>query len=489
MITAPELYLYLRDYVELRSKELQTPGLWPLKKHDRGEFIFKFPHTEPQLEHAPELKEENNPYRGLKAYDEEHARFFFGRQELIQELYVQVSRPQQQLTAVLGISGSGKSSLVKAGLIPYLRKYALNLIQAAYLTLGILKVIPSFPVRLLPINYVHQWHILETMRPGGNPFKELVRTFAPLVTEEIPVQKLQDNPQKLVNLINQWNKTTKQELLLVIDQFEELINQAAKLISSSKENKKNWLDKLTKIFKLDNPEKSQSEEAQPEWQKFLDFLVNIIQKCPQLSIVVTLRSDFEPRFVGSVLKPYWDRFIVRPMRPDELREVVEAPATEMALYFEPANLVDRLVDEVNQMPGALPLLSFTYLPDDAYRVTIRHLMMRMVSETTGELARRQVPESELIYSNEKKNEQVKELISRFIEKRLLVTGTNIKGEVYYEPTHDILVNSWMKELLESSKGTNPYKLNVFEELSLQFSLRNDVEQYTKNGKKKDFLWD
>ena len=364
VITAPELYLYLRDYVELRSKELQTPGLWPLKKHDRGEFIFKFPHTEPQLEHAPELKEENNPYRGLKAFDEEHARFFFGRQELIQRLFTQVSRPQQQFTVVLGISGSGKSSLVKAGLIPHLRKYELNLIQAAYLTLGILKVIPSFPVRLLPINYVHQWHILETMRPGGNPFKELVRTFSSLDPEKITFEKLKDKPHELVDRVNQWSDKKdnhKRKLLLIIDQFEELITQAPKVVSSSEDKKETWLDKVKIILKFDNQEDSQSEseKAQLEWQQFLDFLVNIIKNCSQLSIIVTLRSDFEPGFAESVLKPYWNRFIVRPMRPDELREVVEAPATEMALYFEPANLVDRLVDEVNQMPGALPLLSFT----------------------------------------------------------------------------------------------------------------------------------
>jgi hypothetical protein len=77
---------------------------------------------------------------------------------------------------------------------------------------------------------------------------------------------------------------------------------------------------------------------------------------------VILRSDFEPRFLSSeALKSYWTqaRFPVRAMRSDELRQAIERPATEMALYFEPSNLVDKLIDEVGQMPGALPLLSFT----------------------------------------------------------------------------------------------------------------------------------
>lgn len=77
VITAPELYLYLRDNVETRSDERQTPGLYPLKKHDRGEYIFHDPNFDPQtLSKADPIDETNNPYRGLKPFEEEHARFF-----------------------------------------------------------------------------------------------------------------------------------------------------------------------------------------------------------------------------------------------------------------------------------------------------------------------------------------------------------------------------------------------------------------------------
>ncbi len=189
------------------------------------------------------------------------------------------------------------------------------------------------------------------------------------------------------------------------------------------------------------------------------LLANILQSCPQLTLVVTLRSDFEPRFLDSALQPYWSkaRFIVRPMRTDELRDAVEKPATEMALYFEPATLVDRLVDEVAQMPGGLPLLSFTLsemyinlhrawleegkedraltvdrdfeqqggvagsltrranaeytnLPDDAHRKTMRQVMLRMVELEGGEAVRRRVPTTELDYPEAQENQRVETVL-------------------------------------------------------------------------------
>ncbi len=528
-IIAPELYIYLRDYVEKNSKEKQTPGFFPLQKHDRGEYIFQIPGRELNLAETPELNPDNNPYRGLKSYDEKHVRFFFGRQKLSQELFKIVSQSERQLTTVVGISGSGKSSLVKAGLIPNLRNidirliygywltlfvlkgyphfpiqflpinyipnpFYIRLISACLLSLAILEVFPHFPLQYLPISYTYQWQILEIIRLGGTPFQELFRTFAPLITEDISVEEFKNNPEKLVKLIKKWGKNNpKCKLLLVIDQFEELIAQAPKEVSNQESSNINQLNKIkNQLFGKQKETKSVSAEIKPEWQQFLGFLVKIIQNSPQLNIVVTLRSDFEPRFAESVLRPHWNRFIVRPMRPDELREVVESPATEMALYFEPANLVDRLVDEVNQTPGALPLLSFTLselyiklyeewqsgiksdrsltvdrefekqggvagsltrraneehdsLPDDAHRTTMSRLMLRMVEIEGQEALKRRVLKSELIYPSNEENERVQTVLKSLDNARLIVTGKDRgTGEPYYEPAHDFLVRGWDK---------------------------------------------
>jgi len=83
-----------------------------------------------------------------------------------------------------------------------------------------------------------------------------------------------------------------------------------------------------------------------------------------LRLVVTLRSDFEPQLRTTPLEPLWQdgRFVVPAMTRDELRSVIEEPASAKVVYFESLEnrgyLVDQLIDEVAGMPGALPLLSF-----------------------------------------------------------------------------------------------------------------------------------
>jgi hypothetical protein len=194
---------------------------------------------------------------------------------------------------------------------------------------------------------------------------------------------------------------------------------------------------------------------------------------------------------GGVVTPSGARFLVPAMTREELREAIVEPATAKVMYFEPPKLVDDLIDEVVQMPGALPLLSFTlselYLKyiksvtegkrnnraitqedyeelggvarsltqradceyeelvklDPAYEQTVRHVMLRMVALSGSELARRQVDLSELEYP-EPNNERVKLVIERFASARLLVKGRDIEGNLYVEPAHDALVRGWQK---------------------------------------------
>jgi WD40 repeat protein len=463
VITATELYFYLREKLETTTAKLnnrQTPGLYHLAKHDKGEYIFLVPGHKLNLPSAPKLDPKNNPYRGLESFDEAHSDLFFGRKLLTQQLSRFVC--DRQLTVVLGASGTGKSSLVKAGLLPYLRKYT-----------------------------EYNWHILDPIRPGA---------FPKIALAQVQKQISSTNNRKLslLTAVTAWcNANPQSKLLLVIDQFEELVTMC------------------------------QSDKERSQFFKELEQALTQ----PQFHLVITLRLDFEPQFLTSAFPERWRdaRFMIPPMTQNELREVIEKPAAEQVLYFEPPQLVEQLINEVVQMPGALPLLSFTlselylrYLnrrgdnraltekdynelggiagsltrratqeykklvqkgsKDSAYDYTIRKVMLRMVTVDGGAMARRRVPLREFEYSNAEDNERVKEIIQHFTDARLIVSGKEIDGEPYIEPAHDALILGW--DLLQKWKDDKYQNESVV----LRQRLTLVANDWYNSDRKSDYLW-
>jgi hypothetical protein len=117
VITATELYQYIRETVDR-----QTPGIFPFHDNNKGEFVFLVPGAEPKLEPDPPLDDANNPWLGLRPYSAAEAELFFGREAATEALLEQVEAAR--FVAVVGPSGSGKSSLVRAGLLPRLDEAA-----------------------------------------------------------------------------------------------------------------------------------------------------------------------------------------------------------------------------------------------------------------------------------------------------------------------------------------------------------------------------
>jgi len=567
VITATELYLYLRDFVEINSEERQTPGLWPLPKHDRGEFFFLAKNfDEEKLEKAPEINADHNPYRGLESYDIQHGNRFFGRDKLVLNLYKNYVL-HNSLTVVVGASGTGKSSLVKAGLVPYLS-------QEDYLTSR-----PTF--KDIGNRASESWTILPMVRPGNDPLSALAKMLFPYTQEKIypgelavldEFQSLLETyrsilPEDFCKLWQILSKRPKRQLMLVLDWVKILENRANQipvsncLVYSAKlealtglasgyvkmlketlqADSQLWQSILTQwvesdddnhlLFVVDQAEELITQSKDEVSRKhFIEYLEMALLAYPKrFRCVLTVRMDFEP-LVMQLFSPSWQkgwateyRMVVPPMTQNDLRQAIEGPANEDVLNFEPPSLVDELINEVVQMPGALPLLSFTlselYLHcaerwqaddtsralkqedyenlgkvsgalrhraneefdalDEAGQRTLRNIMLRMVALEGGELARRRVPKTELVYADPAENDRVEEILNRLIEQRLLVSGRSAEGE-YVEPAHDVLVRGWEK-IAEWLKE----EVEVQLEPSIRERLLNAVflNQARKNGKK------
>jgi WD40 repeat protein len=238
------------------------------------------------------------PYQGLSAFREEDARFFFGREQFTQALLVAVQH--KPLVAVIGASGSGKSSVVFAGLVPLLRQ------------------------ELQPQ--------IISFRPGNNPFEALAvglaqcSAIAPFLPTELE-QVLRQDDQGLSTLINRiGQQISGLRLILIADQFEEL---------------------YTLCPEGDRP-------------SFLDTLLNTVNSSLAFSLILTLRADF----CGYALayRPFSDALqgtiqILGSMNAEELQTAIVSPANHLQMQFE-AELTQKLIHDVGEQPGRLPLLEF-----------------------------------------------------------------------------------------------------------------------------------
>ncbi len=251
---------------------------------------------------APQLTEEDRPYVGLEPFNEGEKTLFRGRDDRIADLTEAVRT--RTFVFVTGASGSGKSSLVLAGLVPALRSDAEN--------------------------GTDNWTILPTVVPGATPLRNLARqlcaTFAPLDEKRLYGELCAD-PMRLRAVLDEHVAGT---CLMVIDQFEEVFT----LRSGSREN--------------DSP-------------AFIAALV-ALAKTPgcRHRIVATFRKDREGDLAAyaDLQQIYFDRpFIVTSMRPDQLREAIEKPAAQAGLIIE-SDVVDALVNTFSGDETGLPLLQY-----------------------------------------------------------------------------------------------------------------------------------
>jgi WD40 repeat protein/DNA-binding SARP family transcriptional activator/energy-coupling factor transporter ATP-binding protein EcfA2 len=250
-----------------------------------------------------------NPYKGLRAFQEADANDFFGRTAVVERLLARFAAGP--LVAVVGPSGCGKSSVVKAGLVPVLRRSSGNK------------------------------RLITEMYPGTFPFEELEAALLRVST--VPFDgdlhpQLTADSLGLVRVIKQILQEQETELVLIIDQFEELFS-----LTSREADRDLFLDALSELC---------------------------VDARGRTKVIVTLRADFFDRPLDHrTFGRHLERGAVAMASPsrDDLALAVSQPGHNVGIEYE-EGLVGEIVADVVGQSGGLPLMQFA-LTDLADRRT------------------------------------------------------------------------------------------------------------------------
>lgn len=411
---------------------------------------------------------ERCPYLGLEAFTEEDAHRFFGRDREISDLLGLLK--DKRLLFIAGASGSGKSSLVQAGLIPAISTGQLD---GSY-EWEVLKLRPGpRPCHALAVRMV------KAMRgnAGGSSLPEELDALAALH------QRLRGDPDALSNAVDLWlsgQPGRQSKLLLVVDQLEEIFTLA---------------------------------DEQAERDGFLAALLRAgTVEGGRVHVLSTLRADFlerglkHPLLTRFIDKPYVT--FLHPMDEHGLREAILRPATQAGVTFKDG-LVDTLVAEVRGQPGDLPLLQFalehlwlhrqegvltweaykalgglkgaiTHRADtllarwnDEERHTTRRLFGRLVQLGEGtEDTRRRASLREL---KDVHPQLAEHLLEQLIHERLLTADNE-----HVEVAHEALIREW--------RTLRQWTQEDREDLRLRQELGRAAAAWEGGGRAAEYLW-
>jgi serine/threonine protein kinase len=411
-----------------------------------------------------ELQLDESPYAGLSSFQENDAAKFFGRNR---EITAMVTRLRDQpLMAVVGSSGVGKSSFVRAGIVPALKRSG------------------------------EVWESI-VVRPGRKPLEALATMIQPMVAtaanladdmeeQKKLVETLRREPGHLGHVLRLRARRDNRRMLLFVDQFEELYTQ------------------------VPDP----AERA-----AFTACLAAVADDATSpLRVVLSIRSDFadriaeDPQFLSELTHGL---FFLGPPSREGLREAIANPAEMAGFQFELPATIDDMLDHLETAPGALPLLQFAAaklwesrdrarrllthqsyvamggvagaLASHADRVVneiglqrvplVRAILLRLV---TPERTRAIVPLAELRDLSREVGE-VQRLVDQMVDARLLVVQTldGSKGSTV-EIVHESLVHGWptLRRWLDENQ----------DDVALVDQLRSAARQWAAKGRDPGLLW-
>jgi len=243
-----------------------------------------------------------NPFRGLLPFEERHAALFFGRDKEIRDVAERLE--QRRLLAVTGVSGSGKSSLVKAGVIPMLRA----------------GLIPKLGTNVR----------LAIMRPRGGPLCELQSQLGAARNGRVNMEDLTRTTYGLVDAVKPL--TPDESLLIVVDQFEEI---------------------------FDYRKKHLPKDGGANADRFIALLLRAVEQTEvPIFVMLTMRSDFLGQcaiFRGLPEALNDSHYLVPKMTRLQLQEAIEEPLAAAGVGIQPG-AVQRILNECEEEPDYLPVL-------------------------------------------------------------------------------------------------------------------------------------
>ncbi len=400
-----------------------------------------------------------NPYKGLRAFEEVDAADYFGREELIEQLVKRLGGTR--FLAVVGPSGSGKSSVVRAGLLPAIRGGA----------------IPAS----------ERWWITD-MFPGARPLDGLEAALLRAVPDPPTglMDQLERDEHGLHRAILRLLPSDATELVLVIDQFEE-------------------------VFTLVDDESARAH--------FLGSLESAVREPrSRLRVVATLRADFydRPLLYRGFAELFKSRVeAVIPLSAEELERAISGPAKRVDVSLEPG-LVAAVLADVAAEPGALPLMQYALTElferrdgrtlileayreiggvsgalgrraeelyaelDGGGREVARQLFLRLVALGEGtEDTRRRVPRSE-IASLDVDQQAMTAVLDTFGASRQLSFDRDAKtGAPTIELAHEAMLTAWPR--------LNRWIDAAREELRIERRVAEAAREWVESDRDRSFL--
>ena len=412
-----------------------------------------------------------SPYKGLRTFEPEDKALFFGRDQFLAELINELE--QTNFILLLGASGSGKSSVIRAGLIPWLQQKWGNEFVSLVLT------------------------------PDSDPFDSLYSSLITRGYKQAEARIARSAAEDTLSQVVRQLKPTEAFWLVFVDQFEEL-------------------------FTLSEAEKQ---------DQFITSLVELSKERandPLLKIVATMRADFLDQLdpapanqIASLTQKH--RPMITQMHPDELRLAIEQPAAHHGVVFE-KGLVKEIIENVQGRAGYLPLLQYTLhrlwetdaendgLQDHTLNILsyrrlggVRGALQQRVDRIYQEFSRNEQDATKRIflklvqigkdeatgtdwkpfrrraYRSEFAKDLENPVLQKLINERLLVSNEdatldNSSSGVQrstVEIAHEILLTSWTK--------LNGWIKQYREEITLRNRLNDDVKQW-KITQSDDELW-